>query len=74
MPNDRDGHHAGGSPVDTIRANSSLEEIAREDAQQDKGNHKERTGKDKPIGRTRSDDLADHRSAVTDQLTVLRRE
>jgi hypothetical protein len=45
MPNDRDGHHAGGSPVDTIRANSSLEEIAREDAQQDKGNHKEKDGK-----------------------------
>lgn len=32
MDKDRDGKHAGGSPVDTTRANSSPEEVAREDA------------------------------------------
>ncbi|WP_250009314.1 hypothetical protein [Actinoplanes sp. M2I2] len=32
MTKDRDGGYEGGSPVDTARANSSPEELAREDA------------------------------------------
>jgi hypothetical protein len=34
MPKDRDDRYEGGSPVDTTRANSSPEELAREDAAQ----------------------------------------
>lgn len=34
MSKDRDGRYEGGSPVDTTRANSSPEELAREDAGQ----------------------------------------
>jgi hypothetical protein len=46
MSKDRDGRHEGGSPVDTTRANSSPEELAREDAaqaaEQEQREHKEK--------------------------------
>jgi hypothetical protein len=46
MPKDREGHHEGGSPVDTTRANSSPEELARKDPA--KGDDKDNSGcKDK---------------------------
>ncbi|MFI6073941.1 hypothetical protein ACIA5C_20440 [Actinoplanes sp. NPDC051343] len=45
MPNDRDGQHAGGSIVDTPRANMSPEQIQRDNEarqrEQEADQHKE---------------------------------
>jgi len=44
MPNDRDGEHDGGSIVDTPQANSSSEQIEKDDKarQQEKHNDQKR--------------------------------
>lgn len=40
MPEERERRYEGGSPVDTTRANSSPEELAREDAAQNEDRKK----------------------------------
>ena len=49
MPNERDGQHAGGSIVDTTRANTSPEQINKDNQTHDRKEQADRDGKkDKP--------------------------
>jgi hypothetical protein len=53
MPDDRDGQHAGGSIVDTTRANTSPEEIKKDSQGRQQ---KQKTGKEPDAGQQQKED------------------